>query len=327
MVVCAHMPEQSPEAGAQATQAPSLPDHDSTVVSTQRTVEMPSKRVGTLVVVRGAEIGRIYPLRRSRVVLGRGQVADIVLPDREVSRTHIAIEAIRVGTDIAFRLIDLDSTNHVFVNGVQTASCMLQDGDKIHLGETLLTFELHDAIDTAFHTEIRNRIHYDDLTGLLTFESFRTALSWELDRYANSAKGCAVVMMDLDDFKHVNDTRGHQVGSAVIHSVGALIRGRLRQFDVGARYGGEEFVAYLPETDAAEATTAAERLRLLIANHTFVHQEHSLRITISMGISHFPEHGKTLEPLIEVADQRLYEAKRSGKNRVVGGSNPPANLA
>lgn len=312
------MDDRPDQADRDSSRAAGLPDHDATVVSTQRSVETPSKRVGTLVVLRGAEIGHVYPLRRNRVVIGRGQEADIVLPDREVSRAHLVIEGVRVGTDIAFRVVDLDSTNRVFVNGVETTSQVLSDGDKIHVGETLLKFELHDAIDTAFHTTIRNRIHYDDLTGLLTYESFRTALTWELERYASSAKGCAVVMMDLDDFKQVNDTRGHQAGSAVIREVGALIRGRLRQFDVGARYGGEEFVAYLPETDTVEALTATERLRSLVASTTFVHQEHSIRITISMGISHFPEDGSQLEPLIKIADDRLYQAKRAGKNRVVG---------
>ncbi len=313
----AERPDDEPEDGEGAV---AVPDHDATVISTERALDSPSKRVGTLVVLRGAEIGRHFPLRRNRVVLGRGEVADIVLPDKQISRAHAAIEGARLGGETIFRLVDLESTNHVFVNGKRAATHMLVDGDKILVGGTLLKFELHDAIDTAFHTEIRNRIQYDDLTGLLTYESFRTALAWELERYATSAKGCAVVMMDLDDFKQLNDRNGHLAGSAVLREVGALIRSRLRQFDVGARYGGEEFVAYLPETEAAEALTAAERLRHLLAETLFVHQEHQMRLTISMGISHYPEDGKELEPLIQVADERLYHAKRAGKNRVLGGS-------
>jgi diguanylate cyclase (GGDEF)-like protein len=126
-------------------------------------------------------------------------------------------------------------------------------------------------------------------------------------------------MMDLDDFKKLNDTYGHLAGSYVLSEVGAIIRGKLRHFDVAARYGGEEFVAYLPETVMAEAWTAAERLRELIAQHVFLHQERAIRLTLSMGLSHFPQDGDGLEPLVQVADERLYTAKRAGKNRTVRG--------
>jgi diguanylate cyclase (GGDEF)-like protein len=196
---------------------------------------------------------------------------------------------------------------------------MLGDGDKIQLGgEVVLKFELQDAIDAKFHAEVRNRIAYDELTGLLTYESFRAAFEWELQRTPASAKGCGVVMMDLDDFKKVNDTYGHLAGSSVLRVVGELIRSRLRQFDVASRYGGEEFVAYLPETEVDEGLTAADRLRRLIGEHLFLHAEHVIRITISMGLSHFPDEGEEAETLVRIADERLYRAKRAGKNQVIG---------
>ena len=294
------------------------PDHDATVVATSRTLEGTTKRVATLVVVQGQEIGRHYPLRRSRVVLGRGDEADVALRDKKVSRAHATIETLRVGAETLYRLTDLGSTNHVYVNGNQMETRLLAGGDKIHIGDIVLKFELQDAIDSRFHTEIRNRIRYDDLTGLLTYDSFRTALSWELERYANVATGCAVVMMDLDDFKKLNDTYGHLAGSFVLREVGESIRKNLRHFDVASRYGGEEFVAYLPETAPEEAFVATERLRQILADHVFEHQGRDVRLTISMGISHFPEDGRELEPLVQAADERLYRAKREGKNRVIG---------
>jgi diguanylate cyclase (GGDEF)-like protein len=310
---------KEPDTGETRAADVSLPDHDATVISTSGGIDSGAKRVATLVVLRGVEIGRHYPLRRNRVVIGRGDAADVRLRDKEVSRVHASIEGLRIGGEVHYRLVDLGSTNHVFVNGRRTESQLLIDGDKIQLGgETVLKFELHDVLDARFHTEIRNRIEYDELTGLLTYESFRTALAWELARYASSAKGCAVVMMDLDDFKQTNDTYGHLAGSFVLRGVGAVIRGNLRQFDVAARYGGEEFVAYLPETEPAEALTAADRLREVLGEQTFEHQEHVIRTTISMGISHFPEDGSSLEQLIHAADLRLYRAKRGGKNQVQG---------
>jgi diguanylate cyclase (GGDEF)-like protein len=302
--------------GDQGGDQPALPDHDRTLISPLRAADASSRRAATVVVVQGPDLGRHFPLRRNRVVLGRGESADIILQDKEISRAHAAIEGMRLGDETLFRLVDLGSTNHVFVNGQQAESHLLADGDKIRLGGVVLKFELHDAIDARFHTEIRNRIRYDDLTGLLTYESFRTALAWELERYASSATGCAVVMMDLDDFKKLNDTYGHLAGSFVLSEVGAVIRGNLRNFDVAARYGGEEFVAYLPETAGGEAWTAAERLRELLAQHVFLHQERAIRLTISMGLSHFPQDGSELGSLVQAADERLYRAKRSGKNRV-----------
>jgi two-component system, cell cycle response regulator len=295
-----------------------LPDADETLISRSPAIEPSSKRVATLVVVRGNDLGRHYPLRRNRVVIGRGATADVLLQSKQISRAHAAIEGLRLGSEMVYRLSDLASTNHIFVNGRQVDAHVLSDGDKIQLGDVLLKFELHDAIDSKFHTEIRNRIRYDELTGLLAYDSFRAALEWELERYASTAKGCAVVMMDLDDFKRCNDTYGHLAGSFVLAGIGEVIRENVRHFDVASRYGGEEFVAYFPETEAAEALLAADRLRQLIAERVFIHQERAIRLTISMGISHFPEDGRGLEELVQVADERLYRAKRAGKNRVYG---------
>ena len=166
-------------------------DLDATVISTARQIEASSRRLATLVVVRGVEIGRHYPLRRSRVVLGRGRRADVRLPHNEISRAHAVIEALRWGNETIYRLSDLGSTNAVYVNGQRVERHVLGPGDKIQLGDAVLKFELLDAIDERFHTEIRNRIQYDDLTGLLTWESFRTALQWELERFATTVKGCS----------------------------------------------------------------------------------------------------------------------------------------
>jgi diguanylate cyclase (GGDEF)-like protein len=293
-------------------------DADATMISSQPAYEPSLRRIATLVVVQGADIGRHYPLRRHRVQIGRGEGCDIVLHDKQISRQHAVIEGVQLGSGALYRLSDQGSTNKVFVNGRAVEVHLLADGDKVQLGSFVLKFELHDAIDARFHTEIRNRIRYDDLTGLLTYESFRTALAWELERYASSAKGCALVMMDLDDFKKLNDRYGHLAGSAVLREVGALIRDNLRQFDVASRYGGEEFVAYLPETDAREALLAAERVRAKLGAHPFRHGSDTIEVRISMGVSHFPEDGRSLEPLVQRADERLYEAKRTGKNRVIG---------
>src|SRR5262245_59260648 len=114
---------------------PDLPDHDSTMISPLRVFEPSARRAATVVVVQGRDLGRHFALRRNRVVLGRGGTADVVLQDKEISRAHAAIEGVRLGAEVLYRLVDLGSTNHLYVNGRQVESHVLVDGDKIALGD------------------------------------------------------------------------------------------------------------------------------------------------------------------------------------------------
>ena len=123
-------------------------------------------------------------------------------------------------------------------------------------------------------------------------------------------------MMDLDHFKSVNDTHGHLMGSHVLAEVGRLIRDSIRTVDVSARYGGEEFVSYLPEAFLAGAHQVAERVRRAIESHSFSLDGRTIRVTISIGIALFPEHGREINTLVARADKALYRAKESGRNRV-----------
>jgi len=276
-----------------------------------------------LVVIQGREIGREYRLRRRKSVLGRGEEVTLRIPDDLVSRRHASLE---VAWDPDSRLqrvflTDLKSTNRSYVNGDPVERVELQEGDKVRVGKTVLKFVLQDELDARFHEEIRNRIAYDQLTGLLTKESLFEALTAELKRCARYELPLAVLMMDLDRFKQVNDTRGHIMGSQVLARVGRLIRRGLRRTDVSGRYGGEEFVAYLQEASAGEALRAAERVRTVIEAHPFTRVgetggSQALRITISIGVSQFPRHGETLEALVAAADAALYRAKAEGRNRI-----------
>ena len=123
-------------------------------------------------------------------------------------------------------------------------------------------------------------------------------------------------MMDLDRFKSVNDTHGHQMGSHVLAEVGRLIRESIRGADVAARYGGEEFVVYLPDTGLPGATLAAERIREAIEHHSFSLDSVTIPVTISIGIAACPEHGRDIKSLVGRADRALYRAKETGRNRV-----------
>lgn len=271
-----------------------------------------------LVVLHGAEIGRDFRLKRGVMLVGRSPEADIRILDDLASREHarIVFSWLADLQRASYCIQDLGSTNHTIVNSQPIDRIELQEGDRIQIGNTVLKFVLLDDIEARFHEEVRNRITYDQLTGLLTKESLYLALQVEMKRCHAYGLPLAVLMMDLDRFKSVNDTHGHLMGSHVLTEVGRLIRESIRGSDVAARYGGEEFVAYLAESDTAGAVPAAERIRRSIEAHTFSSDGRSARVTISIGIAGFPEHGEDLRTLVGSADRALYRAKESGRNRI-----------
>ena len=276
------------------------------------------KNHASLVVMQGAEIGRDFRLRRGTMVIGRGLDVDIRIPDDLASRRHARIEFYwnPVKESASFHLVDLGSTNRTFVNSRQVDRIELKDGDKIQIGDTVLKFVLLDDIEVKFHAEVRNRISFDQLTGLLTKESLYLALDVELKRCLRYTVPLAVLMMDLDYFKAINDTHGHLMGSHVLSEVGRLIATSIRGADVAGRYGGEEFVAYLPEADGAGAMQVSERIRHAIETHPFTLDGRTVRASISIGVALFPPHGRDLLTLVARADRALYRAKEEGRNRI-----------
>ncbi len=162
----------------------------------------------------------------------------------------------------------------------------------------------------------------DGLTGLYNHRRFYEALHTELLRCERHKRPLGVVMLDVDFFKKVNDLLGHPAGDDLLRRLGEILSKDLRQTDLIARYGGEEFAVILPETTKAEAMQVAERMRLAVeakANETDVWKQ---QVTVSLGVSTFPEDGHTTEQLLSAADQALYVAKRQGRNRVVGARGP-----
>lgn len=157
----------------------------------------------------------------------------------------------------------------------------------------------------------------DPLTGCLNRRALMEKLDEELDRMRRYGLALSVLMIDLDRFKIVNDTRGHLVGDSVLRQVGELLRRHVRSVDVVARYGGEEFVIVLPETALKGALAFAERVRERIADHDFAEAGDPLFITVSVGVASVPP-GEVVDPdaLIALADAALYRAKNEGRNLV-----------
>lgn len=157
----------------------------------------------------------------------------------------------------------------------------------------------------------------DQLTGLYNHREFFRLLGEELARSLRYGHQVSLLMLDIDYFKRVNDTYGHLAGDQVLRRLPELIRGQLRINDLPCRYGGEEFGVILPETGTEQALEVAERVRSEIARIPIdLPDGGSLRVTVSVGIATFPGAGKSEESLLSAADLALYQAKRSGRNRI-----------
>ncbi len=159
----------------------------------------------------------------------------------------------------------------------------------------------------------------DALTGLHNRRYMETHLGTLVEQAASRGKPIAVLVLDIDYFKSVNDTYGHDAGDDVLREFAVRLRKSIRNIDLACRYGGEEFVIVMPETDMGVATMVAERLRRRIATEPFTIQQEMrlLDVTISIGIAVLAEVGDTAATILKRADQALYRAKRDGRNRVV----------
>jgi diguanylate cyclase (GGDEF)-like protein len=282
------------------------------------------ERRPVLISIRGELLATPIPLERDSVTIGRALDADIRLNDSKASRLHAQISTEREDGSAAvrFRIKDLRSTNGTLVNGQVIREALLNDGDKILIGDHLFRFELLDEIDQEFQQQIHRLIGHDELTGLLTSKSFFTELRREAARAEEEGQPFCVLMMDLDHFKQVNDSYGHLVGSRTLQDLGVIIKASLRSGDVAARFGGEEFAAFLLDADYAQALVAAERVRRAVEAHLFSAASstsesiQNFHITISIGISSFPDDARDAIQLVEMADSALYRAKRSGRNTI-----------
>ncbi len=299
-----------------------LGDAERTIKLDLREIFDSGARRPVLVVLQGPSIGMSVEIKEERTVIGRGSGADIVLRDEVASRQHA--EIVRLAADRGFAeyyLLDRGSTNGTFLNGAKIKSQqLLQDGDKIKIGVHLLKFAMLDEFEAEFQDRLHQMIQRDELTGLRSRRSLFADLDREILRQAAGVdpQPVSVLMMDLDNFKQVNDGKGHLVGSQVIREVGRIVGKIIGSRDRAARYGGEEYLGYLRDTPQV-AFAIAENIRETVASQPFqaspTDPGRTMRVTISLGLASFPGDGDSALDLVQKADQALYRAKKMGRNR------------
>lgn len=274
-------------------------------------------RLPVLVVLRGAQVGRRYLLNENALVLGRREDrADLVVPgDPQISSVHCRIE--RGPQPDTWQVVDLSSTNGTLVGGHRITTMTLRDGDRIHLGSTVLKFCYHDELEEEFHRQVDHLMNIDDLTGLPVQRVFQARFAEMLLRCTRASRPLTVYMMDMDGLKSINDTHGHLLGAHTIATVGKRL-GALVQAAGGivSRFGGDEFSACVPGLDRTAALALGETMRAAVAGEAIARGTVVAQPTISIGVAHFPADGHLPEQLTRKADEALYRAKAAGRDRV-----------
>jgi two-component system, cell cycle response regulator len=237
--------------------------------------------------------------------------------DQGISRKHAQITKI---ADKVF-ITDLGSSNGTLVNDKKLPPKEpkeLAKEDMIKLGNSILKFLPQGELETLFYGNLGLAANTDPLTKTYNKRYLLEALDAEFKRAKALHSDFSLLFLDLDHFKKVNDTFGHDAGDFVLREFSQLIRSQyLRPKDIFARYGGEEFVVLMGNTSAAVGAEVAEKMRASIELHAFIYEGKRIPVTSSMGLCELQTGIESAQTLLKMADQALYEAKNSGRNRLV----------
>lgn len=187
---------------------------------------------------------------------------------------------------------------------------------EIGILEEQLCFLINPLRNAITHYEALHAALHDPLTRLLNRGSLNNTLQREMKMYERSQSPLSLIVMDIDDFKQINDQSGHLVGDDVLRAVADIISQTIRETDVAFRIGGEEFLVLMTNTDTNGANTLAERLREQVESCHISHKGELVHFTVSLGIAQYRDN-ETQHELIARADQAMYQAKRTGKNKVI----------
>lgn len=293
---------------------------DETVISSLDELDMDDNKDPFLTFIWGPRMGELVALEQDQTLVGRSSDCDLWVEDGAISRRHFAI--ILRGKDAY--IADLGSTNGTLVNGERvSAQKKLVDGDKIQISrETILEFTYLDKTRQLSEKKRYEMGTTDPVTGTFNKRYFIDRLKEEFSFAKRGQRALSLMMFDIDHFKKLNDAHGHLAGDFVLQKMGQLIAKTIRVHDIFCRYGGEEFVILMRDTSIQNAVNLADRLRRIIAEHEFIYEGKLLPVTISCGVSLVSDEHTNENDFVATADQYLYQAKNSGRNRVCASCQP-----
>ncbi len=269
-----------------------------------------------LVIFIGQDSGKRHKLRLGSMTIGRSRTADISIEDDWASRIHCVIHWL----DDVFEIEDRDSTNGTYVNTHKIKRIQVPPGVPIQVGHSLLKIEFKDQAEIELENNLHRSASIDGLTGIFNRQHFMKRAAEEVAFARRHQCLLGVIMIDIDHFKRINDTYGHQMGDFVLNQFASIINSSKRPEDVFARYGGEEFII-LPRGELSRQGMRlhCERLRQIVEAADFVFGETHVRITISLGfhLAMVPSGDREIsfDDWIAKADEALYRAKDLGRNR------------
>jgi diguanylate cyclase (GGDEF)-like protein len=268
-----------------------------------------------LVVLSGSNVGEMYRIEKDSIVIGRGDRVDVRLVDDGISREHARLTKVEGGID----LIDLGSTNGTYCNGKKVDRERLTEGDKILLGSTtILKFSYQDRLEEMFQRQLSESALRDGLTRAFNKRYFIDRIETELQYSLRHQAPLALIFIDIDHFKKINDLHGHPAGDHVLTQLSTLVMSMLGEDATLARYGGEEFAILARGLELDAAQTLSERVRAAVQAHPFAFGGVPISVTVSVGVARAPAPAiATASDLVARADEAMYTAKRGGRNRVV----------
>ncbi len=297
-------------------------------LDSQSITQLTAKVVPVIYIATGHEKGRLVPLKKaSKITIGRSNKCDIVLNDNSCSRTHAEII---YNLDDRVYLKDLGSTNGTKINKVQIKEATeLADDDHVQLGDnSILRFSLVYEKEAETQMDVYQRATRDGLTGAYNRRQFEDMLNRELAFQKRNNLGLGLIIFDVDHFKSVNDNFGHLAGDEVLRDIGKRVANLIRKEDLFARIGGEEFALITRSKSEDDLLKFAERLRKSMENDPSHFEQTVISFTISLGCCFLGESSniQNIDTFIQLADEALYRAKESGRNRVCKSDANTANL-
>lgn len=263
----------------------------------------------------GLHAGSVIAVERLPFTIGRHPTNVLRIDEESISRFHARITREEQG----FVIEDLDSRNGTFVSGARVKRQLIEDGSSVTLGaQVSFRFNLTDSRQERLLRRLYESSTRDALTGAYNRAHFDERLRSELAFAARHRTEMSLVLLDIDHFKRVNDTHGHQAGDVVLRELAILSQRSLRTEDVFARFGGEEFGVILRGIHLQGAKKLAERLRVSLETATIQANDKRIQVTLSAGCASLAcAASATADELVKIADRRLYAAKSAGRNRVV----------